>query len=92
MKPIALIDLLVPAKKEYLKNDEVLEDDIAKMPNQLVIKMLDAIAVADLDLLIELINSIDSENSELAKQLKILANNYEYDYLQQILNRKEIKY
>ncbi|NVN93923.1 MAG: PAS domain S-box protein [Bacteroidetes bacterium] len=83
---------LVPAKKEYLKNDEVLEDDIAKMPNQLVIKMLDAIAVADLDLLIELINSIDSENSELAKQLKILANNYEYDYLQQILNRKEIKY
>ena len=51
--------------------------------------MLDALAVADLDRLIELINSIESDNPELAQQLKIFANNYDYDHLQLILNHRK---
>jgi hypothetical protein len=55
------------------------------LPENLVLQMLSAIAVADLDLLIETINSIDNDNSDLARHLMTLANNYDYDYLQQIL-------
>jgi hypothetical protein len=50
--------------------------------------MKEAVAVADIDQLIELINSIDSENSNLAQYLISLANNYDYNYLKQILSIK----
>ena len=76
-------------KEKYLNDDEAIIDDIAKLPNSIVFNMLDALAVADLDRLIELINSIESDNPELAQQLKIFANNYDYDHLQQILNHRK---
>jgi len=47
-------------------------------------------AVADLDLLIELINSIDTENYNLVRHLMALANNFDYEYLQRILSKNEI--
>ncbi|NVN93924.1 MAG: PAS domain S-box protein [Bacteroidetes bacterium] len=73
-------------QKDYANND-TFKEDIAKLSDDLVLKMLDAIAVADLDLLIELINSINKDNLKLANRLKLLANNYDYDYLQQLLNK-----
>jgi PAS domain S-box-containing protein len=76
-------------KKKYQKNKEAILKDIKKLSDIHLIKMLDAIAVADLDLLIEIINSFESENSELAEYLKVLANNYNYDYIQQLLKIKE---
>jgi CheY-like chemotaxis protein len=75
-----------PAIDEKYHTDHAsIVEDISKLPENLVLQMLSAIAVADLDLLIETINSIDNDNSDLARHLMTLANNYDYDYLQQIL-------
>ena len=70
-------------------DDEEISDKIAKLPDALAAKMIAAVAVADLDKLIELIKSIDSDNSDLAAHLMTLANNYDYDYLKLLLNMKE---
>ncbi|PKP46889.1 MAG: hypothetical protein CVT94_13225 [Bacteroidetes bacterium HGW-Bacteroidetes-11] len=78
------------AQDSYILEKDTIEDDIAKLPGNLIAQMKEAAAVADLDLLIELINKIDPDNSELALHLMALANNYDYEYLQQILNAKEI--
>lgn len=74
-----------PADK-YDDNKELISDDIAKLPKDLVIRMTDALAVADLDLLIDLIESIDEDNNGIAQKLLNLAKNYEYEHLQQLLN------
>jgi len=74
---------------KYLNNPDTLADDLLKIPGRLVLKMQQALAVADLDLLIELIKSMEKDNPELSEQLMYLAVNYNYDYLQQILNKKE---
>ena len=77
------------SESKYINNHDALIADIAKLPNRLVIKMKQALAVADLDLLIGLINSMETENPDLVQQLMNLAVNYDYDQLQQILNKKE---
>ncbi|MBF0233894.1 MAG: hypothetical protein HQK65_12775, partial [Desulfamplus sp.] len=59
--------------------------DISKIPHDIVIQMQDAASSADLDRLIELSDTIYLEHRELAQQLKMLAKNYDYDALQQIL-------
>ncbi|MBF0227790.1 MAG: hypothetical protein HQK76_20265 [Desulfobacterales bacterium] len=51
--------------------------------------MQDAILRADLDCLIQLIDEIDSNNPKLAQHLKELAQNYDYDALQNIFKNKE---
>jgi len=76
------------------KTNEIMDDgevsgDIAKLPESLVSEMLEAISVADLDLLMKLIDSIDPSNSELAQYLRTLAMNYDYDHFQYILTKKE---
>jgi len=68
-----------------------LSEDISKLPNDLVSQMQEAIAVADLDLLIQLIEKIDVGFEDLAKQLLSLAKNYDYNHLQIILSNKEEK-
>jgi len=78
------------AMGKYINNDDAIIEDIANLPESLVLKMLDAVAVADLDMLIKLIVSIESDNPELAQRLMALANNYDYDYLEKILNQKSI--
>lgn len=77
------------AQEKYLDDKAVISKDIAKLHDKLLSQMQDAIATADLDLLIELINGIYSDNSDLAQHLMALAKNYDYDYLHQILNKKE---
>ncbi len=77
------------SESKYLNNPDALKEDIAKLPNRLIVKMQQALAVADLDLLIELIESFESDNQELTQQLLNLALNYDYDKLQQILSKKE---
>ncbi|MEI8202584.1 MAG: PAS domain S-box protein [Bacteroidota bacterium] len=74
-------------QERYLNDDETIVADIDKLPNKLISGMLNAVSVADLDLLLELIKSIEPDNIELAKYLTTLANNYDYDYLQQILSK-----
>ena len=66
-------------------------DEISKLPGDLVLKMLNAVAAADLDLLIELIQKIDTDHSDLSRHLLILAHNFDFNYLKKILNKKEIR-
>jgi signal transduction histidine kinase/DNA-binding response OmpR family regulator len=63
--------------------------EIEKLPKQLVQQMKDALSSADLDLLIELIGGIDTQFADIAEELLTHANNYDYNFLQQILNQKE---
>jgi len=65
--------------------------DIKKLPNSLLLKMQNALDVADLDLLVQLINTIEDDNSQLAKALMHLATDYDYDQLQEFLHIKEKK-
>jgi two-component system, sensor histidine kinase and response regulator len=67
-------------------NKLLIAEDIAKLPRELVLKMAEALSVADLDLLIDQIESIDPDNAGIAQQLMELAKNYEYGNLQQLLN------
>jgi CheY-like chemotaxis protein len=60
--------------------------DMALLPGDLILRMKNALAVADLDLLAELIEQIGPDNSELSRQLMVLVKNYDYENLQQFLN------
>ncbi len=80
---------ITSAPEDHAGEDGVIVDDIANLPNTLVEQMLDALAVADLDLLIELIKSIGSNHSRLARGLMMLARKYDYAHLYQVLSRKE---
>jgi len=85
-----IFDDEAPVSESKYPNDiDALTADIAKLSNRLILKMQQALAVADLDLLIELIHSFELENAELAEHFRNLALNYDYDQLQLILNSKE---
>ncbi|MCX6278942.1 MAG: PAS domain S-box protein [Bacteroidetes bacterium] len=74
---------------KYLSgNEDAISKDIARLPDSLRLKMLEALAVADIKRLKSLIGSFEQDNSELAHRLLTLAKNYDYDHLQQILNTK----
>ena len=77
-------------QQKYPTDDEAIIADIGKLSKKLLRQMQEAVEVADLDLLIELINRIDAKNSDLALHLMTLANNYDYDYLQRLLSKKAI--
>jgi PAS domain S-box-containing protein len=79
----------VSPKNIYLNDDVALERGIATLPDSLVLQMSDALAIADMSLLIKLINSIGRHNSELSRHLSELAANYDYDYLLRILSLKK---
>jgi two-component system sensor histidine kinase/response regulator len=75
----------------YNHDINTIELDIKKLPNSLLLKIQNALDVADLDLLVQLIKTIEDDNSELAKTLMHLATDYDYDQLQEILHIKEKK-
>jgi PAS domain S-box-containing protein len=80
----------IPNGTENYPFDEFsIDSNLAKLPENLILKLQNAVSVADLDLLIELINGIDSSNADLAQHLLALANNYDYEYLQKLLSKKE---
>jgi len=78
-------------QEKYHNDDEAIFKDIAQLPTNHVLQMQEAVAVADLDTLIELINKIIPDNPQLARWLLSLAKNYDYVYLQKLLNIKETK-
>ena len=67
---------------------ENMAEEIGKLDDSLRLKMLDAIAVADMKRLKMLIGSVVQENSNLAHHLMGLARNYDYDQLYQLLIKK----
>jgi CheY-like chemotaxis protein len=76
--------------EKYELPDSEIAGYIAALPADLIKQMQNAAAAADIDLLTELIHDIEQENSVFARYLMALANNYDYEYLQKILNKKEI--
>jgi len=74
-----------------LYDKDTMINDIASLPQWLVIQMQEAIAVADLNQLIRHIHFIHQDYSELSRYLMIIAQNYDYDQLQKILNVNEHK-
>lgn len=83
-----IYDDSLSSQSKYDKDDEGMIDDIMKLPDGLVSKLLAALSAADLDRVIELLDEIDAGNIKLSDYLKQLANNYDYDYLKHILNKK----
>jgi len=79
----------IPASTKYLNHDGTIEKDIAKISNGQLLKLQNALAVADLDLLVALIGHMKSDYPELANYLGNLAANYEYDQLHRIFSSKE---
>jgi PAS domain S-box-containing protein len=76
---------------EYLSNDGIVDEDIAKLPHELVLQMKDAADAADFILLKELICQIDGEYSSLAKHLILRADSFDYNYFQKSLKTAEGK-
>jgi PAS domain S-box-containing protein len=74
---------------KYDESDKEFIKDIDKLPDELKLQMLNAVSAADIDLLIDLINSIETDNTELIEHLLFHAKNYDYDYLLEIFNQKE---
>lgn len=75
-------------KKNILDIDAIL-NDVQTLSDSLLVNMQNALSDADMDLLIELIKSIQTDDSNLSRNLLYLAENYEYDQLEKILNKKE---
>ncbi len=70
-----------------LNDDEIIASSVEKLPELLRLKMLDSLGVADINQLKKLINTIDQNNSDLAKLFMTLAKNYDYDRLKMILTK-----
>jgi PAS domain S-box-containing protein len=80
---------VTPASQEILLYlGESIAGDIEKLPDSLRLKMLEALAIADMKQFKKLIGSVDKENSDLVHHLMGLAKNYDYDHLLQILSKK----
>ena len=69
-------------------SDEDISRDTDKLEDSLRSEMLDALDVADIKLFIKLIRGVEQVSLDLAFHLKSLAENYDYDHLQKILNKK----
>ena len=72
----------------YANDEAALAIAIAKLPNSLLLKMQNALAVADMDLLVNLINTLKNNNPDLAQQLMMMAENYDYHQLEQLLYKR----
>ncbi|MEI7897651.1 MAG: response regulator [bacterium] len=82
---LVIMDLEMPVPEK----DTTIAESIAKLPETLKLQMIDAASVADFDLLHSLIDMIGPENQEPSKLLLSLTNNFNYDYLQQVLTENK---
>ncbi|MBF0245728.1 MAG: PAS domain S-box protein [Planctomycetes bacterium] len=73
---------------KFLMENGMFHDVVVKLPKALILRMQDAVSVADLDRLLELMDELEG-NTELSQHLKMLARNYDYDTLQHIFTKLE---
>lgn len=64
------------------------EEDVKLLPDDLIEKMKEVVAVADLDSLIKLINQIDNKQSLFINTLLFHANNFDYSFFEKVLTLK----
>jgi CheY-like chemotaxis protein len=81
-------ELPAVAASLYLTSPEAVAEDIAKLPQELISQMREAVDIGDFYRLTDLLKAIESGNPELAKHLKNYANNFDHDYLQQVIKTK----
>ena len=74
---------------KYLSKDGIVKEDIAKLPEYLVLQMKHAVESADFHLLITHIESIENDNPDLSRYLMTLANDFNYNYLAQVFKISE---
>ena len=72
---------------KYLYDSVAVKEDIAKLPANIISKMRKAVAVADSDALIKLINGTEQVNPELAQLLISVVNNFDWGYLQRLFSK-----
>ena len=74
-----------------MNNQESIEKDMSSLPDDIVGQLLEALDAADFYRLKGLIEKIEPGHEELVNHLLAKADNFDSDYLQQILNRKKSK-
>ena len=68
------------------KHPDIAPEDLEKIPKSLLLEMRKALEEGDINRLVRLIEQVDSLNSTLAKTLKTMAQNYDYDRLGKVLH------
>ncbi|MEI7895864.1 MAG: response regulator, partial [bacterium] len=79
----------VDSPSNYPDNAARIDEDMAQLPDDLILLMQKAVNSANLSHLIEIISGIEIDNSELSKHLMTLALDYKYDHLLQLLNKRK---
>jgi len=79
--------LLSHYENEHLNKKKILEG-VENLPFEIIKNLSDAIAVADIDLMIALIKNIQPSNPELAQYFLNLTNDYNYNEIQVLLSKK----
>ena len=82
-----IYDEVTSSPKTNIPDADMISKGVINLPDKLLLQMSNALAVADLDLLIKHIKSIETINPELTRYLLTLANNYDYEKLQQVLKK-----
>ncbi|MFZ4401878.1 MAG: response regulator [Bacteroidales bacterium] len=79
--------LLSQFENDYSNEKQILEC-VENLPLSIIKNLSDAIAVADIDLTLSVINSITPLYPELAQYLLKLTNDYNYNEIQELLSKK----
>ena len=80
-----------PPPSKFHDIEEAIAECHAKLPASLVFQMLEAVEGADFHRLVELLKTIETDHSELARHFMSKANNFDYDYFQRIFRTKNLK-
>lgn len=72
---------------DYSNDIDRIQSDIVNLPEIIIKEMFEAIEVADIDTIMDLIKEIEKQNKELATYLLSLATKYDYTHLQIILKK-----
>jgi CheY-like chemotaxis protein len=79
----------VSAPSNYPDNAARIDEDMAQLPDDLILQMQKAVNSANLSHLIEIIKGIEIDNSELSNHLMTQAIGYKYEHLLQLLNKRK---
>ena len=78
-------------EEKNINADDLMKDGIGKLPNSLIIEMLQAASVANVYQLKKLVQTIETDDPELAHRLMTFVRNFDYNQLQKILNIKGLE-
>jgi CheY-like chemotaxis protein len=84
------------ATTEFVYDDVTVARDIGNLPAEILFRLQDAVEIADSDQIATIFESFGINNQRLAQHLTTMSNNFEWEYLQQLLktgmSKKAFKY